>query len=395
MRVFNVGSGCKTVLKICMWAVMLAVQKPCRADKPSYPVGVTTVQLTDSSRTDAFTHRARQLVTDVWYPAEDAARQLPDVKLSSFYPAPMPAEISEFFRKGFGMEAGGHEVDATYRMHAHRDARLRRGKWPVIIFSHGNGGFRYQNTFWFEHMCALGYIVISADHTANAGITALPEGVVKMQASERLHSSIDRVADVRFLLDSATAWNSDSKNRFYKKFDLTSPCAAGMSFGSMTAVKVADVDSRFKLVIAMSGAYPEHTKFTVPTLWMIGTEDRTIGIIGNNIVRGHHAKQQGPSVLFEMKNGGHFSFTDVPQFNPQFGDGAGKGKRWAGGAEFNYTSAATTYQMINEVTARFLAAYQRGDKAAVAAIGQNRWPDELTLDVRNAAAAAVKTPGDK
>jgi pimeloyl-ACP methyl ester carboxylesterase len=346
-----------------------------------YPVGCRTFMLTDSSRTDAFTKRPRQLVTEVWYPASDASARLPEAKLSQFYPSPLPGEVTAFFNRAFGVDAAG--VDEVYKMHAHRDAPVRAGNWPVIIFSHGNGGFRYQNTFWFEHLCALGFVVISADHTGNAGITVLPEGVVTMQGNERGHSAVDRVADMQFLLTTAENWRRDPESPFVHHLDLSHPCAAGMSFGSMTAVKTADVDPRFKLVIAMSGAYPEHTNLTIPTLWMIGTEDRTIGLIGNNIVRNHHAKQTGPSLLFEMKNGGHFSFTDVPAVNPRFGDGAGEGKRWKGGDVFQYTSAEQTYAMINGVTTAFLNVYQRGKVKEIPKLLTNPWPDQLILDARN------------
>ena len=64
-----------------------------------YPVGCRTFLLTDSTRTDAFTKRPRQLVTEVWYPASDASARLPEAKLSQFYPSPMPAEVSTFFNR--------------------------------------------------------------------------------------------------------------------------------------------------------------------------------------------------------------------------------------------------------------------------------------------------------
>src|SRR5258705_6715663 len=51
-----------------------------------FPIGVTTTVLIDSSRTDAFTKEPRTLVTEIWYPATDDARQLPKNKYSDFLP---------------------------------------------------------------------------------------------------------------------------------------------------------------------------------------------------------------------------------------------------------------------------------------------------------------------
>jgi dienelactone hydrolase len=139
--------------------------------------------------------------------------------------------------------------------------------------------------------------------------------------------------------------------------DLSRPCAAGMSFGSMTAVRVADLEARFKAVIAMSGAYPQHTNLKVPTLWMLGTEDRTIGTAGNAVIRSHHEKHEGPSYLLELKNGGHYSFTDMPKVNPNHG---------------------------NAYSTAFLDVYVKGDKSSLAFLHKNRWPDELIWQERNA-----------
>src|SRR5438046_2475896 len=45
-----------------------------------YPAGVTTTVFVDVSRTDALTKEHRTLVTEIWYPATDDARNLPKNK---------------------------------------------------------------------------------------------------------------------------------------------------------------------------------------------------------------------------------------------------------------------------------------------------------------------------
>ena len=307
---------------------------------------------------------------------------MPKSRFTDFVPGGATAELEAYVKKTFGKSTD--ELNKTYVMSSHRDAPVRAGRYPIIVFSHGNGGSRHQNTFWCDYVSSHGYIIVSADHTGNAGVTFFKEGWVPMQAGERANSATDRPRDMTFLLDQMLPWNEGADARFTAKMDRSRPCAAGMSFGSMTAVRVAELDPRFKSVIAMSGAYPQQTNLKIPTLWMLGTEDRTIGTVGNGIVRGHHEKHEGPSYLLELKNGGHYSFTDMGKLNPGFGDGFGKGARRDGGAEFQFTAVETTYAIVNSYSTAFLQVYSKGDKSAVPFLQKNRWPEELIWQVRNA-----------
>jgi dienelactone hydrolase len=367
------------ILVLVAPAVRAAAPDPAK-DGP-FPVGVTTTVCVDSSRTDNLTKRPRTLVTEVWYPAADSARRMPVSKFSDFIPGGVTPAVDAYFLRSRGKSV--EVMDRAYWMRSHRDAPARPGRYPVVIFSHGNGGSRYQNTFWCDYLASHGYVIVSADHTGNAAITFLKEGPVPMAGSERARSAIDRPTDMSFLLDQATTWNAEANGRFKGKLDLSRPCAAGMSFGSMTAVRAADLDPRFKSVIAMSGAYPQHTNLEVPTLWMIGTEDRTIGAVGNAIVRGHHEKHRGPSCLLELKNGGHYSFTDMGKLNPSFGDGVGRGERRDGGAEFAFTSVETTYKLVNAYSAAFLLVYAKGDRSGLSYLRQNALPNDLLWSARN------------
>ncbi len=346
-----------------------------------YPVGVTTTVLVDDSRIDHFTKKPRTLVTEIWYPAANTAFSLPKSKFSDFIPGGVTPVVEAYTKTLVHRSLA--EIDQGYTMNSHRDAAIRPARYPVIIFSHGNGGNRFQNTFWCDYVASHGYIVVSADHTGNAGITMLKDGPVPYQISEMGQSAKDRPLDMIFLLNEMMKWDKGKGDpRFKNRIDCTAPVAAGMSFGSMTAVKVAAMDARFKSVIAMSGAFPEPVNPKVPTLWMIGTEDRTIGAGGNTIVRGLHQKHEGPSYLLELKNGGHYSFTDMLKMNPNFGDGAGEGKRREGGAAFKFTSMETTYKIVNSYSVAFLAVYVRNESSLSIFLHRNGWPQELIWDAR-------------
>jgi predicted dienelactone hydrolase len=344
-----------------------------------FPVGVTTVVLVDSNRTDAFTRESRTLVTEIWYPATDQPRNSPRNKFSDFIPAPITPEIELAVQGAYKMSTS--EVDEIFWNEAVRNAPVREGKYPLIIFSHGNGGNRHQNTFWCDYLASFGYIIASPDHVGNSSMTVLNGKPITYQGSQRAASAVDRPKDMIFLLDQFTSWNNGADKRFAGKLLLDAVCASGMSFGAMSAANVVAMDSRFKSMIAMSGASFTRTNLVIPTLWMLGEEDRTIGSMGNLLIRSHHTMHTGPSFLLELKEGGHYSFTDMFKLNKTFGDGVGPGKRRESKEPFEYTSMEKTYEIVNAYSLAFLDVYAKGKRERLPFLQTNRWPNEVVLKV--------------
>ncbi len=44
---------------------------------------------------------------------------------------------------------------------------LTKGPYPLVIFSHGNVGFRYFSSYLTEHLASYGFVVLAVDHTGN------------------------------------------------------------------------------------------------------------------------------------------------------------------------------------------------------------------------------------
>lgn len=346
-----------------------------------YPVGVTTTVFVDAARTDAFTKESRTLVTEIWYPAVDETSGLPKNKFSDFIPGGITPQFEALAKIGYRKPIS--EVERAFWNNSVRDARVRSGKFPVIFFSHGNGGTRTQNTFWCDYLASHGYIVVSPDHTGNAMMTIIKGKPVMYQPKERDNAAQDRPKDIIFLLDQMTLWNGGADSRFAGRLDLSKPVAAGMSFGSFTAIRVADLDARFKAVIAMAAAPETHTNLQVPSLYMLGDEDKTIGVNGNVRIKTNFEQHSGPIYLFEMKNGGHYSFTDMFKINNEFGDGIGKGKRHESGEIFDHTPMDKTYLMINSYSIAFLGAFIRDEKEYLPFLSKNHWPDDLIWKSKN------------
>jgi dienelactone hydrolase len=360
-------------------AVCLAQPDPARPGP--YPVGVTTAVVIDESRTDQLTGRSRTLVTEIWYPATDDARKLPKTRYSDFFPGGVTAEIEQILLRTHRRPVA--ELDKSFWTEAVRDAPVRAGRYPLIVFSHGNGGTRFQNTFWCDHLASHGYIVVSADHTGNARHTILDGKVIPYVRDQRLNSAADRPLDMRFLLDQMLRWNGESGHRFAGRIDPQAVAAAGMSFGAMSAVQVADRDERFRAVIPMAMVALTHTNVTVPALAMLGAKDRTIGERGNDLIRSYWGRHEGPAFLLELPHGGHFSFTDIFKVNPNFGDGAGPG----------FTGMEDTYRIINSYSTAFCEVYLKKDRRHFAFLGKNHWPDVLIWKAKNYGSTASGTAG--
>jgi dienelactone hydrolase len=139
-----------------MWILWLACAEPLDLpDDPAaegVPVGVRTIVTEDNT-------------FEVYYPATDAtADDEPEsLSLSDFAGAPFMAEI------------GDPELPPLMTP-AVRDAPVRRGAdvYPVVLFSHGFGGFRSQSFSITSHLASRGYVVVSPDHPGRRMQDLLP-----------------------------------------------------------------------------------------------------------------------------------------------------------------------------------------------------------------------------
>ena len=99
------------------------------------------------------------------------------------------------------------------------------------------------------------------------------------------------------------------------------------------------------------------------------------------LIRSHHAMHTGPSFLLELKDGGHYSFTDMFKINKTFGDGVGPGKRRESKEPFEYTSMEKTYEIVNAYSLAFLDVYTKGKRERLPFLQQNHWTNEVVLKI--------------
>jgi predicted dienelactone hydrolase len=104
-----------------------------RPPRPRFPVGVTVRTFTKTSVT---TGAPRPLETTVWYPAVRAT--------------------------------GTPEAQGL------RDATVRRGRWPLVVFSHGACGSPTAASYFMRALAADGFVAAAPPHPGHTRLTAPP-----------------------------------------------------------------------------------------------------------------------------------------------------------------------------------------------------------------------------
>ncbi|MEM7231061.1 MAG: alpha/beta fold hydrolase [Planctomycetota bacterium] len=327
-----------------------------------YGVGVRTVILVDSSRKDGYTEGGRTLVTDIWYPAPGKPKERSHT-FTRFFGEHKDAAQRFVERVGSDLK----EVERRFACYAVRDARLLDGKFPLLVFSHGNGGVRHQNTFQLDHLASHGYVIATPDHTGNAAVTPLPGRALPYDRKGRRASGKDRPRDVSFLIDRLLEAKGDLA-WLKGRLDGERIGALGHSFGGFTACRAAADDRRVKAILPMTVAYGNATDR--PLLLMLGKRDKTMGEAGNAAARLYYLSAKGPKHLFEFPNGGHFTFSDMGVIKPDFGDGIGK----------DFIADSEAKKLIRAYGFAFFEHYLRGSKAAARLLATK--PDSAELELK-------------
>lgn len=299
-----------------------------------YPVGVTRIELHDAARD-------RVLLTEIWYPAAESARGLPPASAASYLP-PDLAFLTE---------------NATIPLVAVRDVPIADdGPFPLIAFSHGSGGIRFQNTFQTEHLASHGYVVIAPDHQGNTFFDSSSTTAELQEA---------RPLDVIYLLDRFSEFTQESGNRFEGWIDLDLGFGiTGHSFGAFTTMAVASMDSRIVAALPMALGGPVSDTYDAATLLMLATVDNTIGPGGNDAIYATYDAVPGPRFLSVLVDAGHYSFSFACQTGLGIGDGDGckTGTRFDG-SEVEFISDLRVWDIVNGYSAALFGRYIKGIEA--------------------------------
>ncbi|MFO0755098.1 MAG: dienelactone hydrolase family protein [Byssovorax sp.] len=191
-------------------------------EKGPYAVGVTTFETTDGEP------GGRTLPVEVWYPATPPQAAPPahyQLMLGSLVIADMGSPL-------------GAVRDAT--------ADPRGAPHPVVIFSHGFGGVRFQSIYLTEYLASHGFVVAAPDHVGNT----FHEQVDKASAISGIEAARLRPIDVSRTLDALLDRSALPSGLLSGQADPSRVGIAGHSFGGFTAFRIAGATLDVKTLAA-------------------------------------------------------------------------------------------------------------------------------------------------
>jgi len=347
-----------------------------------FPVGNICLHMTDPARHDGSTDSDRQLLVEVWYPAAADTAQRPRTRIVDFIDptwAPLveavfrlllPPEEMEYMYRDTG-SATGAPLDAEH------------GPYPLVLFSHGNGGVRFQNHTLACHLASHGYVFVAPDHTENAAFTALPDQLVIFNPLLMVKSFLDRPQDLSFILEELLKKNAPgSGDRLEGAIDPEKVAAVGHSFGGPPVMLLAQFEPRVRAGITLAGPWISLALFQldIPMMYMIGLEDRTVGDPYNDWIRDVYAHSPAPKFLIEFPDGGHYTFTDACGIAPTLfgsGDGCGPGTRIEDGSPFVFVDYLRALTVQNAYMLAFLEYTLNRDARREPWLARNHFPDTI------------------
>lgn len=231
-----------------------------------FAVGKITAHWTDESRIEPLSqnHEPRELMVDVWYPAEPTSGA-PVAYLDTT--AYQRALGEEAFRNQFG--DASETIKEGVRTHAVAGApySLSAGPSPVLIFSPGGGMVREVYAAQLEDLASHGYIVAAISHPYDAIVTIFPDGRLIAYSSQRwpkppslegeanLNQLEWHAKDIRFVLDELSRVDATGPTAlpFARHLDLDRVAAFGHSFGGIAAAHACQLDRRLKACLNEDG----------------------------------------------------------------------------------------------------------------------------------------------
>lgn len=253
-----------SAIRLCVGLLLLFLLLAPLAGAAGFPVGVTTETFTKTSVT---TGAPRVLETLAWYPAV----------------------------------AGTGTPEPLGR----RDARVRRGRFPLILFSHGACGRNTSASYLMQALAAAGFVVAAPPHPGHTDA----DGRDACRAN-RADTFLNRVPDLQFVIDGMLALDAQRGSRFARRLRRDAIGLTGMSFGGFTTLLAGQREPRLRAILPMVPggiAALDPGDVAVPTL-VIGAElDHSVGFPASEEA---FARLAGPRFLVELLGGDHLSVSD-------------------------------------------------------------------------------------
>lgn len=245
-----------------------------------FSVGKVTAHWRDESRIEPLspTHEPRELMVDIWYPAEPSNAVPAEYLDVTAYEKAMGTEgFQNFFREA--AEALRQHVKTHAVFAAPFSVSAKRS--PVLIFSPGGGMVREVYAAQFEDLASHGFVVAAISHPYDAIVTVFPDDrqiaysdkrwptTPSVEGEANLNQIEWHANDIRFVLDELTNANqvSSSALPFSGHLDLDHVGAFGHSFGGIAAAHACQLDRRFKACLNEDGVVAKRPLFRDDRGW--------------------------------------------------------------------------------------------------------------------------------
>jgi predicted dienelactone hydrolase len=287
-----------------------------------FPVGFRTIELTTSSVT---TGEPRVLATQVWYPAVAGTG------------APTPSGLLE-------------------------DGAVAKGRFPVVVFSHGSCGIPNQSTFLMEALASRGFILVAPPHPGNTfgPSCSTPDALADAYAN--------RPADVVFVAETFIGFGRDAASPFHRHVNPKRLGVSGHSFGGQTTLRVAAADARFRAALALAPALvPENGLVIRAPLMVMTGEIDSLTPFETEAVPSYDLGK-GPRLLVEILSAGHCAF--IPLCVTEF---------CGAGCDPPAITPPAANALVLRYAVPFLLRYLKGDRAAGRALRPDAAPDGVVV----------------
>lgn len=250
----TLSQGTVTLAVLSSFFLIIAVTVNALFPIPVFPlptgnmgVGTITKFFTDPSRPASFDERTqlgRTIAVQFWYPARKSehplyAHYVPDG--TALAPLAKLLGLPPWFLT--------HLSQA--KTHAVVDAEALNGRYPVLLFSPGRGGYRQQNTAEFEDLASHGFIVASIDHTSAVSGVVLPGGRIqfmdpRMRDRRFVDAHLSTLSqDVTLVIDNLAELNAP-RGSLPSRIDMARLGIFGVSLGGEVAALACQSDSRIR-----------------------------------------------------------------------------------------------------------------------------------------------------
>jgi len=351
-----------------------------RYEEPGpYPVGNTTIVVTDASRN-------RTLTVEIWYPADESERGAADTgeAVENFV-------VDSVDRGDYvGLLAAAPAGCPSTQTGSARDAVVasNSGQWPLLVFSHCHNCVRFSSFAIAERLASHGFVVAAPGHIDNTLFDDLAGTAVELDSA----FLPVRGADMSFVIDTMLdGSNTDVPANLRGTIDPDRVAVYGHSFGGVTTGLVVQDDARVKAGLAIASPMENPllegvliANITKPIGFLLAMEDNSITELGNLFIRRNFDDATVPVWKAEVTDAGHWSFSNICGVHEQFMPGCGSDTRQTDNTPFDYLPVADGLAISQAYVTAYFSAQLLGDDNADRYLSEPRpGQDAVAIDRRD------------